>query len=507
MNFYRFLVVDDENDIRHSLEMLLKKHYKKSQVFTESNGVDAIKTLRHNKVDLIISDMIMPAMDGMDLLHQVKSEMPDIQFIMITGYATVESGVRAMKEGASDYITKPFDEDAVILQVSRCLKMKKLQEIDLRNSAALEGLIFKSKKMKELTDEIEKISAEEAEVLITGESGVGKDLVARLIHYNHKSKRKTLPFLNQNCAAIPDSLLESILFGHKKGTFTGATDDADGLFKKADGGTIFLNEIGDMPLLLQAKVLNVIESQDFRPVGGTENIKVNVRLISATNKDLSEEIEKGTFRSDLYWRISTYPIKIPALRERREDIADLSKHFIKTISINNGKEIKDISSNALSLLEAYPFPGNVRELRSIILRASISCNGDMIEPAHLPEYIKSYKEGNASKKFTDLSNIGLADVVKSFRAHGSFDKSDKLGQLVENIIDQNKGNVTELCSKLKTTSLSWQIGTTPDKINRAVNQSNGKLFYAVVDNGKVKKCEQKRKTKNCFVYAASKLND
>ncbi len=501
-----FLVVDDEPDIRNRLKGLLEDNFAGSHVLTGVNGVDAITKLKSNKVDVIISDMKMDDMNGMDLLCQVKKDFPDIHFIMITAFGTIDSAVQSMKKGAFDFITKPLTYDHVTQQVTRCLKMKEMKDDRLKSSAVLHGLIYKSEAMKNIVKEIENISLLKMNVLITGESGVGKELVARLIHYNHRSERKNQRFVPLNCSAITQELIESELFGHEKGSFTGAFEKKKGKFELADSGTLFLDEIGDMSLQTQAKVLRVIETQEFQTVGGSADIKVDVRVISATNKILEDEIKESTFRQDLYYRISTHQIHIPPLRERKEDISELAKRFVVDLATEYEKNVNSISSDAITVLAQYSFPGNVRELRSIISRAVLLCDSYTITSQHLEKNISRISGIESQNNSDSIGNITV-HVAESFAQHGCPDRPNILKIFVEGIIDQYKDEFSQLCSKLTTTSLCSQINTTPDKINRAVKQSSQTLFYAVIEDGKVKKCVRNKKPKNCFIYSASKLTN
>ncbi len=382
----RILVVDDEKSMREVLHIFLKNEG--YSVTLADNGESAVAAVKKDIFDLIITDMNMPKVSGMDLLKSVKKIAPDTIVVVITAFGTTESAVEAMKQGAYDYIQKPFQMDDIRLVVKNALEKQKLRKDvsilkEQLNPPSLENIIGCSPAMQSLFTIISKSAESSASVLITGESGTGKELVARAIH--SLSPRRDNHFVAVNCAAIPEGLLESELFGHMKGAFTGASSNKQGLFELANDGTLFLDEIGEMPLSLQSKLLRVIECGVFRRVGGISDIKVDVRIVSATNRNLHELIEKRQFREDLYFRLNVLSVNIPPLRERREDIPLLVEHFMRKFS--GGR--KKFSRDALGLLENYQWKGNVRELENIIERAVLLCDDEIISEEFLPEEIKS----------------------------------------------------------------------------------------------------------------------
>jgi two-component system response regulator PilR (NtrC family) len=367
----KILVADDEQSMREFLDIMLKKEGYK--VSLASNGEDVIKLTERDIFDLVLMDIRMPRLDGISALRKIKAISPETIVIMITAYASADTAIKAMKEGAYDYITKPFKIEEIKLVIKNALEKKNLQKENLllkqvvRDRYHFENIIGQSSKMQALYDIMEKVASTKTNILITGESGTGKELVAKAIHFN--SPRKEKPFVTLNCGAIPEPLIESELFGHMKGAFTDAIATKKGLFEMADGGTIFLDEISELPFLMQVKLLRVLQDKEFKRVGGTEDIRVDVRIISATNKDLEGAVREKRFREDLFYRLNVIQIKLPPLRERREDIPLLTDHFLKKYSEELNKNISKISSEAFHLLLHYEFPGNVRELQNIIERA------------------------------------------------------------------------------------------------------------------------------------------
>jgi len=383
------LVVDDEKSMREILEIFLKSEG--YGVSVAENGEKAIDAVRKDIFDLIITDMKMPKVGGLELLKNVKQIAPDTIVVIITAFGTTDSAVEAMKLGAYDYIQKPFQLDNIRLVVKNALEKQKLQkDVSLLKQQlkppSLENIIGKSQSMQTLFSVISKTAESNASVLITGESGTGKELVAKAIH--SLSPRKDNHFVAVNCAAIPEGLLESELFGYMKGAFTGAASSKQGLFELANDGTLFLDEIGEMPLSLQAKLLRVIEGDTFRRVGGVSDLNVDVRIISATNKDLHEMIEQKLFREDLYFRLNVLSVKIPPLRERRDDISLLVEHFLKKFAGDR----KRFSKEAIELLRNYRWKGNVRELENIIERTVLLCDSEVIDAEHLPDEISSARK-------------------------------------------------------------------------------------------------------------------
>ena len=381
----RILVVDDEQSMRNFLEIMLRREG--YVVDLAANGDEAVGFVEKKIYDLVITDIIMPGPSGTEILKKVKEVNPATIVIMITAYASTESAVEAMKEGAYDYITKPFNVDEIKVIISNALEKGRLEKEnillkrELGKEYSYENIIGTSPAMQKTFDLIGRVSATKTNVLISGESGTGKELVARAIH--NKSPRKDRPFVVINCGGIPENLLESDLFGHVKGSFTGAVSHKEGLFEVADTGTIFLDEVGELTQAIQVKLLRAIQERTFKRVGGTEDISVDVRIIAATNKDLEREVISGHFREDLYYRLNVIEIKMPPLRERREDIPILASHFLKKMSAEQGKEIRKISSYALEVLKDYSFPGNVRELENIIERSVALESSNIVLPESL----------------------------------------------------------------------------------------------------------------------------
>ena len=364
------LIVDDEEGIRESLSGILEDEG--YRVVSAGTGEDALRMIQEQTPDLVILDVWLPKMDGIQALQEIKSLKRDIPVIMISGHGNIEVAVKATRMGAYDFLEKPLSLERVLLSSRRALERSALEREnrELRENLTRKWkFIGESPSMKDLRGQIEMATQSNSRVLITGESGSGKELVARLLH--GMGSRADKPFVEVNCAAMPHELIESELFGHEKGSFTGAFEKKKGKFELADKGTLFLDEIGDMSLQTQAKVLRVIETQEFQRVGGSANIKVDVRIISATNKDLEEEVKKGNFREDLFFRLNVIPISVPPLRERREDIPLLVEYFVQSIAEDYGQPLKKITPEAMKSLEEHSWPGNIRELRNLIERLVI----------------------------------------------------------------------------------------------------------------------------------------
>jgi len=399
----KILVVEDEKSMREVLKILLDgENY---EVMTASDGLEGLSSLDKDIFDLVITDMKMAKADGFQVLKKVKEISPDTIVIMITAFGTRETAIEAMKLGAYNYINKPFNIDEIRLIVKRAIEKKKLSEElsvlkeKVETIYTLENIVGQSPKMQEMFKLIPRIAQSKSNVLIIGESGSGKELVATALH--NLSHRKEKNFITINCAAFSEGILESELFGHMKGAFTGAMYNKQGLFEIADGGSVFLDEIGEMPISLQAKLLRVIENGTFRRVGGTNDIKVDVRVISATNKDIKEEVSSGRFREDLFYRLNVVPVNIPPLRERKEDIPLLVDHFLKKTSDNP----KRITPKAMKLLMDYSWKGNVRELENIIERTALLTDKEEIVPAELPTEITGYQDD--MKYISGLTEEGI----------------------------------------------------------------------------------------------------
>jgi len=387
----RILVVDDEESIREFLEIMLKKEG--YEVTLAEDGQKAKELLAKKSFDMIISDLQMPHVTGIELLKHVKETAPEIVFMMITAFGTTETAVEAMKMGAYDYITKPFKIDEVRLNIHNALRSRNLEvenrtlKKELVKEYSFQNMVGNSQVMHQIYDMIKRVAQTPTNVLVTGESGTGKEVVAKAIHYNGPLKDK--PFVTINCGAIPENLMESEMFGHKKGSFTGAVVDKAGLFEVADSGTLFLDEVGELPLTIQVKLLRAIQERVIRRVGATDDMKIEVRIIAATNRNLEDMVQKGTFRQDLFYRLNVINIKTPGLRERRDDIPLLAGHFLKKYNERLNKNIGGISTEAMEILKKYDYPGNVRELENMIERTVALEGGAMILPESLPPMVNT----------------------------------------------------------------------------------------------------------------------
>lgn len=404
----RILLIDDEKDSCRALSLLLGKAG--FSVDTCHSGEEALGILGKQNYDLIISDLFLPGVSGIDILKKVKEDSPQTCVILITGNASAETAVEAMKEGAFDYITKPFNLEKLKLQVAKALENSQLLmenqylRQQLRGRYRFDNIIGTSQAMQQVFTRIEKVVNTDSTILILGASGTGKELVAKAIHYN--SPRKDKPFIAINCGAIPSELLESELFGHVKGSFTGAVQDKPGKFEVANGGTIFLDEIGNMPLQLQMKLLRVLQEHEFERVGSSRKIRLDVRLISATNADLAEQVRSGNFREDLYYRLNVIPITLPPLKERRGDIPLLARYFLEKICKEMHRPLMSLDQDALRAIETYSWPGNVREMENVIERTVALTDGDMISCSDLPTNI-GQAHGNSSSSPLQLTREGI----------------------------------------------------------------------------------------------------
>src|SRR5688500_13489244 len=377
------LVVDDEAGVRGSLVGILGDEGYPTEAV--DSGEACLALLETRRFDLILLDVWLPKMDGLETLSRIRAIDPEVPVIVISGHGNIETAVKAVRMGAQDFVEKPLALEKILLVVKNALRQRRLEAENRALKEKVEHrwvMVGDSPSLRALRADIAVAAPSNGRVLVFGENGTGKELVARNIHF--QSLRAQGPFVEVNCAAIPEELIESELFGHTRGAFTGALTAKKGKFEVADGGTIFLDEVGDMALRTQAKVLRVLQEQTVEPVGGTASITVDVRVIAATNKNLEEEIRQGRFREDLYFRLNVIPFHVPPLRERREDIAPLARHFIAEISGEYGRRPKDLAPEALELLAGLPWPGNVRELRNIIERLVIMTSGDRIEARHLP---------------------------------------------------------------------------------------------------------------------------
>ena len=400
------LIVDDEEIVRESCIKILSSE-RSYRLLSVASAEEALSVFEEEEIDLIITDLKLPDMDGIELLKVVRERDPNIEVIMITGYGTVDTAVQAMKLGAYDYIEKPFRPDELLALAMRALEKKRLREenLQLRRQLPVQyirNIIGQSKEMERVFELISSVAPTSSTVLITGESGTGKELVARAIHYN--SPRRDGPFVVVDCGTLPDELIESELFGHRRGAFTGAVEDKKGLIEEADGGTLFLDEIGNLPLPLQTRLLRVLQEKEFRPLGGKRSKRIDVRFIAATNRDLKEMVREGSFREDLYYRLNIFPIRMPPLRERRDDIPLLAYHFLKRYSQELGKEVSGITAEAMKILIDYEWPGNVRELENTIQRAILITKGNTIRADDLG-FIEPSRQVHIPRTFEELKTL------------------------------------------------------------------------------------------------------
>jgi two-component system response regulator AtoC len=447
----KILVADDEPNLRKVLQALLRQ--KGFQVDCVADGQEAITALQGAPFDAVITDLRMPKLDGLGLLRYILANHRELPVIMITAHGTVDTAVEALKLGAFDYITKPFDNEQLGNIARKAVQQKLLAVKDAVHLTKANdelpgrfGIIGQAPSLKHLFSIIEKVAATPSTVLITGESGTGKELVARALFEG--SSRKEKPFIRINCAAIPKELVESELFGYEKGAFTGAVSQKPGRFELAHEGTLFLDEIGEIPQEMQVKLLRVLQEGEFERVGGVKTQKVDVRLIAATNRDLSKEIIDGKFREDLFYRLNVVPIHIPPLRERREDIPLLIDHFRKKFNSRLGRNILHITDEALQRLGAYHWPGNIRELENVMERMALFCDGDTIEEKILPEEVLATEAPSAPK--TTSTGATLKEIVKESTARIERD-------LIAKALEETGGNVTRAAQKLKISRKGLQL--------------------------------------------------
>ncbi len=411
----KILVVDDEKDICRALEFFLRNAG--YAVTLAHSGEEAVEKFTKERFDLILTDLKMEKMDGLTVLEKAREVSSSTPVLIMTAYGSIESAIDAMKKGAADYIQKPFLNEDIKLKIRKVLEQKRLVEenIALRQQLSQRmgcmDFVANSEAMIDVIATLEKVIPTRSNILILGESGTGKGLIAEMVHCN--SPRRDRPFISINCSAIPEGLLESELFGYKKGAFTGAVSDKSGLITMADQGTLFLDEIGDMPLNLQSKLLKVLESSEVTPLGDTRSRLVDIRLVTATNQDLEQRIKEKAFREDLYYRLNVIEIRIPPLRERKEDILMLVNHFLKRYTEENKKTVRGCDSDALGLLMRYEWPGNVRELRNVIERAVVLCQGDVITAAELPEKLKKNGSTPPGQQETSSLKLTLSEYEKT----------------------------------------------------------------------------------------------
>ena len=432
----RLMVVDDEKGIREALVQVFE--YDGHQVRAAEDGPDALLTAESFHPDVIFLDVKMPGMDGLDVLARLHTECPGALVVMISGHGTIETAIEATRAGAYDFLEKPLDTDRLLVTLGRALELKGLTDsiADLKSQVESRyEIIGTSYQVRQVLDRVERVAPTEARVLVTGENGTGKELVARAIH--RLSSRSDKAFVEVNCAAIPSELIESALFGHMKGSFTGAVVDREGKFEQAHGGTLFLDEIGDMSLEAQAKVLRVLEQGVLTRVGGSKSIEVDVRVIAATNKDLEQQIEVGAFREDLFYRLNVVPIPIPALRERREDVPMLISHFCERMANGQGVVPKRFSSSAVERLQGLPWPGNVRELRNTVERLLILSTSPEVGPDDV-DLLASGRSGSQS----------MAGEILGLETFVEFKESAERAYIVQKL-RENEWNVAETARRIE----------------------------------------------------------
>jgi nitrogen regulation protein NR(I) len=454
----QILVVDDEPNLRRVLTAQLERDG--YDVHTAEDGEQALDVIRDHHIDLVITDLRMPKLDGMELLRRVSALEDPMPVVMITAHGTVDTAVEALKTGAFDYITKPFDQHDVRTIVRKALRTQDLSQTEASRPLAgapeggSYGIIGRSPGLRELYAVLDRVADSPTTVLVTGESGTGKELVARALHEN--SSRRDKPFIKVNCAAIPRDLMESELFGYERGAFTGAVNSKPGRFELASGGTLFLDEIGSIPVEMQVKLLRALQESEFERVGGVKTIRVDVRLVAATNSDLKKEIAAGAFREDLYYRLNVVPIRLPALRERREDIDLLAEHFVKKFNARLNKQVTEVDPVAVALLSAHPWPGNIRELENVIERAVLFCDGPTLRATDLPAELGVSPSGPALPQAPKdpepvrAAKDGLKEQVKA-----AMSRLER--ELIVKALQQTGGNVTHAARLLKISRKGLQL--------------------------------------------------
>jgi nitrogen regulation protein NR(I) len=449
------LIVDDEPNLRKILSAQLSRDG--YDVLTAEDGEQGLAQLREHHIDLVITDLKMPKIDGMTLLKQALGEDPELPIVMMTAHGTIDTAVEALKHGAFDFVTKPFDKDEVRQIVAKALRTRELRGADATaapTSKARFGIIGQSPGITDLYAILERVADTPTTVLITGESGTGKELVARALHEH--SSRKDKPFIKVNCAAIPKELIESELFGYERGAFTGAVTSKPGRFELAGGGTLFLDEIGEIPIEMQVKLLRALQESEFERVGGIKTIRVDVRLVAATNRDLKKLIAGGSFREDLFYRLNVVPIRLPALRERTADIPLLVEHFLGKFNDRLKKRVEGVEQDTMDLLQQYPWPGNIRELENVIERAVLFCDAQKLRMGDLPVDVRGVPAiASAPLPEADLqaalaSEGGLKEHVKV-----AMSRLEK--ELVSRALQQTGGNVTHAARLLKISRKGLQL--------------------------------------------------
>ena len=451
------LIVDDEVNIRRVLAAMLKREG--YEVTTAADGEQALAVLAKTPVHVVVTDLVMPRLGGMELLRRVGQEYPDVPVIVITAHGTVDSAVAALKAGAFDYVTKPFEQEELKKVIAKAARAHDLERQNLHailNDGDRPPLVGASTPMRAIYEMVARVADSPSTVLITGESGTGKELIAKALHRG--SSRRDKPLIKVNCAAIPKDLVESELFGYERGAFTGAVGSKPGRFELADGGTLFLDEIGEVPVEMQVKLLRALQESEFERVGGIKTLRVDVRLIAATNRDLKQLIADGKFREDLYYRLAVVPIVLPPLRERREDIPLLVQHFIEKYDQRLGKRVEGIEEEALQILMAYAWPGNIRELENLMERSVLFADGPLIQASALPDSLRE-KGAQPPVPIAAVGPLGaiaapsgasMKEIVRQAQA-------ELERELITRALEETGGNVTRAAKRLQISRKSLQV--------------------------------------------------
>jgi len=451
------LIVDDETNIRRVLAAMLKREG--YEATTSADGEQALAVLAKTPVDVVVADLIMPRLGGMDLLKRISVDYPDVPVIMITAHGSVDSAVAALKAGAFDYITKPFEQEELKKIIA---KAARAHDLERQNVHVAPGepdatpLVGDSPSMRAVHEMVARVADSPSTVLITGESGTGKELIAKALHRG--SSRRDKPLIKVNCAAIPKDLVESELFGYERGAFTGAVGSKPGRFELADTGTLFLDEIGEVPVEMQVKLLRALQESEFERVGGIKTIRVDVRLVAATNRDLKQLIAEGRFREDLYYRLAVVPIALPPLRERREDIPPLVRHFIEKYDQRLGKRVEGIEDAAMALLLDYAWPGNIRELENLMERSVLFADGPVIHAASLPDSLRE-RGAHPSGPIAAVGHLGAiaAPSGASMKEIVRHAQAELERELIARALEETGGNVTRAAKRLQISRKSLQV--------------------------------------------------
>jgi len=451
------LIVDDEMNIRKVLAAMLKREGYEATM--AADGEQALAVLSRTPVDVVVTDLVMPKLGGMELLKRVSTEFPDVPVIVITAHGSVDSAVAALKAGAFDYITKPFEQDElkkVIAKAARAHDLERQNVHGVPGESDRPPLVGESPSMKAVHEMVARVADSPSTVLITGESGTGKELIAKALHRG--SSRRDKPLIKVNCAAIPKDLVESELFGYERGAFTGAVGSKPGRFELADGGTLFLDEIGEVPVEMQVKLLRALQESEFERVGGIKTLRVDVRLVAATNRDLKQLISDGRFREDLYYRLAVVPIALPPLRDRREDIPLLVSHFIEKYNLRLGKRVEGIEPEALELLMGYTWPGNIRELENLMERSVLFADASMIQASALPDALRE-RGPHPATPVAGIGHLGaiaapsgasMKEIVR--QAQAELERG-----LIARALEETGGNVTRAAKRLQISRKSLQV--------------------------------------------------